>query len=494
MNSENKPYKWTFVYSEGHSVIMNQTFFRAFIKYKNIPGILNTIFYINRRGLETCYTPLSELERIKLQGKRFFNKHYRINFKRQVDYTESKFERFFNKLKKVDMHSLSDKRLASTFKEYCSNLEPFLAYYQVSGGRIYLLLEQYVKHELSKYYPDQEIPLIYSLLLSENKIGKFERETYDLYTLASRKNITEKMLRNHAKNYSASYLNAYDEHKILASISAKIEQLKKEGLKPIEYKKRLTRIKNEIKRKQSEAVLKFRDNDKLIDLIDFLREQGAIRFEYKEWFMGAEYKFLEMFKEISSRIGISVHDFFASYSIDDTLNFLNNGVRLDDIEINRRKKVFILFKVDGKKHFASGDTAESFIRKYHPDKVSQTDTIKGITANPGKAIGKARIIHAKSFEQLEEDMKHFEKGEVLITTMTQPALVAIMKKAAAIVTNQGGLTSHAAVLSREFHIPCIVDTKIATEVFSNGDLIEVDADKSIVRKINEKRDKSIGHR
>ena len=67
--------------------------------------------------------------------------------------------------------------------------------------------------------------------------------------------------------------------------------------------------------------------------------------------------------------------------------------------------------------------------------------------------------------------------------MTQPNIIDIAKKAAAIVTDEGGMLSHAAIISREFGIPCIVGTHYATKVFKDGDLVEVDADKGIVRKI-----------
>ena len=80
-------------------------------------------------------------------------------------------------------------------------------------------------------------------------------------------------------------------------------------------------------------------------------------------------------------------------------------------------------------------------------------------------------------------MHKFKKGEILITTMTQPNLLLIMKKAAAIVTNQGGVTSHAAVLSREIGIPCVVGTLTATDLFKTGDLIEVDATKGVVKRV-----------
>lgn len=67
--------------------------------------------------------------------------------------------------------------------------------------------------------------------------------------------------------------------------------------------------------------------------------------------------------------------------------------------------------------------------------------------------------------------------------MTNPDLVTAMKIAGAIVTDLGGITSHAAIVSRELNIPCVIGTKIATKVFKDGDMVEVDANRGDVRKI-----------
>ena len=74
-------------------------------------------------------------------------------------------------------------------------------------------------------------------------------------------------------------------------------------------------------------------------------------------------------------------------------------------------------------------------------------------------------------------------GDILVAKMTRPDYVPAMRRAAAIVTNEGGMTCHAAIVSRELGIPCIVGTKIATKVLKDGDLVEVDAEKGIVKKI-----------
>ena len=67
--------------------------------------------------------------------------------------------------------------------------------------------------------------------------------------------------------------------------------------------------------------------------------------------------------------------------------------------------------------------------------------------------------------------------------MTRPEMVVAMKKATAIVTDEGGVTCHAAVVSRELNIPCIIGTRNATKFLKDGDKVEVDANKGIVKKI-----------
>ncbi len=100
--------------------------------------------------------------------------------------------------------------------------------------------------------------------------------------------------------------------------------------------------------------------------------------------------------------------------------------------------------------------------------------LKGQTASKGVASGKVKLI--KGMEELEK----IKKGDILVTTMTTPDMVPAMQKAAAIVTNQGGLTSHAAIVSRELGIPCIVGTEKATEVLKDDQIVTVHASRAVV--------------
>lgn len=110
-------------------------------------------------------------------------------------------------------------------------------------------------------------------------------------------------------------------------------------------------------------------------------------------------------------------------------------------------------------------------------KVKDKNEVKGFIAHPGKVQGKVKII------QDPRNPPEFNKGDVLITGMTRPEFTPFMEKAAAIVTDAGGILCHAAITAREMKKPCIVGTENATKIFKDNDIVEVDADKGIIKRI-----------
>ncbi|UXM84034.1 phosphoenolpyruvate synthase [Methanococcus aeolicus] len=100
--------------------------------------------------------------------------------------------------------------------------------------------------------------------------------------------------------------------------------------------------------------------------------------------------------------------------------------------------------------------------------------LKGIGASPGTASGTVKILNKI------EEIDKIKEGDILVTKMTTPDMVPAMKKASAIVTNDGGLTCHAAIISRELGTPCVVGTKKATDVLKEGTIITIDGEKGVV--------------
>ena len=105
--------------------------------------------------------------------------------------------------------------------------------------------------------------------------------------------------------------------------------------------------------------------------------------------------------------------------------------------------------------------------------------LKGVVGSPGVAEGVVKVVEGI------QDIGRFEEGDVLVTKMTEPAMVIMMNKAAAIVTDVGGITCHAAIVSRELGIPCVVATKTATKELKDGLRVSVDGDKAEVKALGE---------
>ena len=105
--------------------------------------------------------------------------------------------------------------------------------------------------------------------------------------------------------------------------------------------------------------------------------------------------------------------------------------------------------------------------------------IIGKSAYKGKITGHARILKTSQVD-------NFIDGEIIVTGMTTPDFVPLIKRAGAIITDEGGITCHAAIVAREMKKPCITGTKNATQALNDGDLIEVDADKGVVTILSKK--------
>jgi len=147
-------------------------------------------------------------------------------------------------------------------------------------------------------------------------------------------------------------------------------------------------------------------------------------------------------------------------------------------ELKKRKKAYIF--TDDKLFVQT--SRKTIKKKYNikieKDIIKKVNIFKGKPAYKGKVQGKVKIVMGF------QEGKKFKKNDILIASMTMPDIMPAIKKAKAIVTDEGGFLCHAAIVSRELKIPCIVGTKIATKVLKDGDLVEVDANKGVVKKIN----------
>ena len=146
-------------------------------------------------------------------------------------------------------------------------------------------------------------------------------------------------------------------------------------------------------------------------------------------------------------------------------------------KIKARQNGFVFYQ--GKLHVGKIDSILNELNIELSEGVDQDDIkeLKGQTAQKGKVAGKVKIVSST------KELDKVKKGDILVASMTMPKYLPAMKRAAAFVTDEGGITCHAAIVSREMKKPCIIGTKFATRVLKDGVQVEVDANQGIVKII-----------
>jgi len=260
------------------------------------------------------------------------------------------------------------------------------------------------------------------------------------------------------------------------------EKLIKNTLKELGGIKNLEKENKKLQKEISDNKLKSKEfkrtlSGKMKDLFDFIRIAIYIRDFRKE----TTYKLITILsnsiREMFSRLGYSKEDVIYTIYRD----FVTGYYKRKDFrkELTKRKKGFIVyFGEKGEKiEYVNFNKAKEELYKAIFKVREDIKEIKGTIANKGIVRGIVRVVLSA------RDFAKFNNGEVLVTSMTRPEFVPLVKKSVAIVTDEGGITCHAAIVSREFNKPGIIGTKIATKALKDGDLVEVDADKGIIKII-----------
>ncbi len=144
-------------------------------------------------------------------------------------------------------------------------------------------------------------------------------------------------------------------------------------------------------------------------------------------------------------------------------------------KIHEREKGFVYYS--GKLYVGEDvnshlDKLGVILEEYGEKEASE---LKGQVAYKGIVRGRVKLVSNMG------DSEQVKEGDVLVTTMTMPKYIMAMKRAGAFITDEGGITCHASIVARELKKPCVIGTKFATEVLKDGDMVEVNADKGVVR-------------
>jgi len=424
-----------------------------------VPSKNNTAFYADAVSWLKLVESLNSKYTSDLKGLAKYEKQFVIDGANYLNLTK--------KLSKLNVKNLSN----SEFKDLYIDYHNKLFIYTIFIWTAYLL-NNYVADRatgiLDKYIEksgkESEKQDIYASLFSPPKKAAILQLQYEV----------EKAQGNlSGKNFE----DLYERFKWLSCLDLHNLPWTKEEFK--EHIKSFSKVSSkkvvEFSRLAEELKIKPNDLDYLLMAKSFVYIKDA-RDDYRR--QGVFYA-LTFFKELANRMGIGAQD--VSYLQEaEIIDFLDGKLEISKEIIAKRKKGFVMYlSLDNKLVCLQGDNAQDAMSLFKLSAEEEEITlITGMVASKGLASGNVVIVHGV------KDLEKVKDGDILVAVATHPDYVPAMRRAIAIVTDEGGVTSHAAIVAREFGIPCIVGTKKATSLLKDGDIVEVNAQYGWIKKLN----------
>src|SRR3989338_2954337 len=233
------------------------------------------------------------------------------------------------------------------------------------------------------------------------------------------------------------------------------------------------KIANSKPKKKLSAKIKNRLDQGTLKFLELINRHLFIDNYAADLYIKLEFYLLE---RLSKQSDVSFRE-LSWYTIEELKQLIGGGLKLTKTQLDERKSHRVMVQIDDQIAFFYGKNNFNKISSLVEPTAQRGIVleIKGIIASKGQAQGQVKIVRSI------KDMGKVNEGDILVATTTRPDLMPAILKCAAIVTDAGGITSHAAIVSRELKIPCVVATKIATSVLKDGDFVEVDANEGIVK-------------
>ncbi len=341
-------------------------------------------------------------------------------------------------------------------------------------------LEKEIRQELGERATTEIIAALTAPVV-ETFVNEFEREKLKIALMIS-KRVKEKVIfqacEKAAKNFSWIKTN-YHIAPALTPQEIKEEALRESHNYGSRLSKRIkmekTRVK-ENKKKKAALRQKLNLSENLQRVLEIAEIFTAIQDKRKELVLRVNFLLFRALKAVAEKG--KIEDKLIYYLMPDEFFEKSKFQRVNWQEIKERRDQGALMILDsGQYYIVPKSIYEKEIALENFFQISASTEVKGAVAYQGKVRGIARVVRNV------HEISKFGVGEILIANQTTPEFIPAMKKALAFVTDQGGITCHAAIVAREMKKPCVIGTKIATKIFKEGDVVEVDATRGIVRKI-----------
>lgn len=333
--------------------------------------------------------------------------------------------------------------------------------------------EALLKRKILSQHKDQFFE-IFEAITAPEALSFFQVAECELFMIKGilSKSEQEKALQRYQQQYFWLH-NSYHGSQILPVSFFRKELNKITSKKAKEKITEIDRYTHEINQRKQEIINAYKVSKEIQEIgkqLSFSIWWQDLRKKYN--LLGHHY--IDVFMRYAGKVHGIPFEELCYYTCQEFFDVMNKGKKHD---VHERFSVFLEHFIEGEGiRYYTGEEAEQLTRPYFTTDIDKTITqFQGLPVSRGKAKGMVKILHTpKSLEKMK-------KGNILVAPMTSPDYIVAMRKAVAIITDEGGMTSHAAIVSRELKVPCIVGTRIATKILYDGDIVEVDAESGVIR-------------
>lgn len=455
---------------------------------KFVPSHIPETLFIMKDGVFEHFMPVNSYKHIAQYGERYMKKTFPPLLERMINRHVKNFFSFADDVHQKNLKRLSNNELLAIIKKYEDYFNKTFVFFGTSSNWWTDKLTDTIRDVLAKKLKNPAKTDEYFIdLCTPSEMDETMKERLEFFDLVEAGRVATNDLEKYARRFPALFFNTYSREEVRAFLKSRAKEERSKNFK--EERKRILGGLSAI-RKRQDKIYKELSSPLLRYCSKTLQKSAVDRYRLKHVWSGGEYLFLDFFKELQTRIGISFDDFIKTYTFSDIKRFLHDGKALDAHEVKLREQCFVMHSKDGTVHQFRGDKALQYISALLPISHVKNDsdsTIKGQIANKGLVRGKARVAFVKDLKQFLHDSKQFKKGEILVTTMTSPVMIPLIEKASGIITDEGGICSHAAVSAREFGIPCIIGTHGASSIIKTGDELVLDANQGSISIVSSKK-------
>lgn len=446
-------------------------------------NVRETLFILTD-GIFAHYMPSEVITDLESNSNRYANPKYRKILFDDINKHIKDFFDFCENIRNKDLTKLTNSELKEIFTFYQKFIVKTFHYFATSTPSGTSFLVKKIKEIINNKITDQNLANDYFISLSTPaEFDETMRERIDFLKIAKNTKVSNKDLENYARKYPALFFNTYDKERIIDFLKARLEQQRRSVFDPDEEMQKMKIHLEKVSKDHKLILAQFQDKE--LPIYSAMLQQGGLgRYRLKHVWSGGEYMCLDLIKELQKRMAIDFEAFIKTYMFSDIIHFLESGEKLSEQEVKDRRKCLVLHYCDKSIHRYIGEEAlahKDALIPVQDENQIPIKTIHGDIANKGIVRGRARVVFVEDLQQFIKDSAAFKLKEILVTTMTSPVMIPIIEKAAGIITDEGGICSHAAISAREFKVPCIVGTHGASSIIKTGNLIEVDANNGIVK-------------